>query len=237
MQFYGDVRTHEELEFAGLKIDPQHRIGEPELGQKRWFDVRGLHPTLATYYYTRCFTEAVQQFHATCIDERTASTTKGLMREDIFECDPREATSMWLARRAADEVGCPYPFVMRFAQARALTRHFFRFPRPNQLHGEEFQDDLLTEWTVTKARAIQYSREPNLSADATPQQKLRLVWAQHQRFVLDQVATRPAPHHNLLGRLLKERVLDEAVVKERFGVGVFDRAVDMAASLAAVSHR
>jgi hypothetical protein len=232
MMFYGYDKAAEELELAGLKVDPTHRVGEPELAARRWFDYRYEHPALATYRFTHHYIAGVRHFYETCIDVRSVEQAKTLPREDVFDCE-QEMTSMWLARRCADEVGCPYPFVMSFAHTRALNRHFFRFPRPNQLYGEEFEDDLAKLWKETVARSIQYSKELHMRADA----KLRTpAWQEHQAFVLDQVKLRPSgSKHGLLGRLLKEGVLDATAISAEFGATMLIFAEQTAARL--VSHR
>lgn len=210
--FLGYDLTFDQAEDRGMLIHPVHREGEATLMKRRWFDYRKMHPVIATYCYAHYYKRQTQAFYAKCVDTRTAEEVIAFTPDDIFSS--RDLTSMWLARRAADQYCIPYPFVLNFAQERFLSRAQRTFPRPNQLYGEEFEQDLLSAWKEQLARQITYSSSPFFKHSAWSNSADQRA---HKVFVLAQVAQRPAPRYRLLARLLIEDILSVEEVEQRFG--------------------
>ena len=177
----------------------------------RWFDYRDMHPVAATYLFAHFYVEQTRKFYIQNVDIRTVEDARAFAPDDIFMS--RDLTSMWLARRAADELGLPYPFVLQFAQSRFLSRLQLRFPRPNQLYGEEFEIDVAAAWTERLGCQLTYSTQPRYKASAWARQ---LSQAQHIKFVVQQVKRRPGPHHRILARLFNEDVLAAHLIKNQF---------------------
>lgn len=211
LDYFGKGLPVKILELKGFKVDPDHRDGEAALMNKRWFDYRGLHPVEATYLYAHFYKEQTIKFYESVIDIRTVENARAFTPDDIF--NSRDLTSMWLARRCADEHGIPYPFVLRFAQDRFFNRTQRSFPRPNQLYGEEFEMDLVLAWKEQIARQITYSTDPRYKVSAW---KGAREQAQHIHFVTQQIKARPAPRHKLLARMLAEGVLSKPIIAARF---------------------
>jgi hypothetical protein len=141
-------------------------------------------------------------------------------------------TSMWLARQAADQLGVPYPFVLDFAGRRAHDRLFRRFPRPNQLYGEEFELDVRDAWQATRERSIQYSTADRFKHSA-PSSDLK---REHAQAVVCQILARQRPQWpGLLGRMFNEGVLHPDSI-EGVEEGVLEQAKAVAARLGSVSH-
>lgn len=211
--FYGSTLTREEMDVRGLRIDPTHRDGEAALMRRRWFDYRDLHPVAATYLYAHLYKQQTLKFYAQVIDIRTVEDARSFFPDDIFMS--RDLTSMWLARRAADELGMPYTFILQFAQERFLSRLQHNFPRPNQLYGEEIELDLRAAWDARLANQLTYSTEARYRAAAW---KPNLDQAQHLRFVFTQIERRPAAaRHRLLGRLIHEGIVRPDLAQAKFG--------------------
>ena len=177
----------------------------------RWFDYRDMHPVAATYLFAHFYVEQTRKFYIQNVDIRTVEDARAFTPDDIFMS--RDLTSMWLARRAADELGLPYPFVLQFAQSRFLSRLQHRLPRPNQLYGEEFEIDVAAAWTERLGCQLTYSTQPRYKASAWARQ---LSQAQHVKFVVQQVKRRPGPHHRILARLFNEDVLAAHLIKNQF---------------------
>jgi hypothetical protein len=216
MNYIGQGTPRETLEVYALGIDPTHRDGEADLVQSRWFDYHDLHPAEATYLYAHHYVQQTRAFYEACIDIRTVEDVRAFTPNDIFRS--RDLTAMWLARRAADAIGAPYPFVLRFAHDRALDRLYHRFPRPNQLYGEEFELDAADAWRELCARSIQFSRLPFFTIaryGGAP------VQDRHIAFLIEQVDRRHGPKHRLLARLFKEGVLSPHLdaVRAAFSAG------------------
>lgn len=217
--FYGHDLDKKLIEVRGLKIDPAHRANEPALMTRRWFDYRDMHPVLATYLYAHHYKEQTARYYEAMVDIRTPERARAFTPDDIFMS--RDLTSMWLARASADRLSLPYPFVMRFAQARFFERAQRQFPRPNQLYGEEFEVDLLAAWKEQIGRQLTYASSPRYKAHNWCGQ---LAQAQHVRFVVEQVKARPAPRHRLIARLMAEDVLSYQQAASNFGAQEADAA-------------
>lgn len=211
IEFFGQGLDRKIMELKGMKIDPEHREGEAGLMHKRWFDYRGLHPVEATYLYAHFYKEQTLKFYESVIDIRTLENARAFVPDDIFMS--RDMTSMWLARRCADEHGLPYPFVLRFAQDRFFNRAQRTFPRPNQLYGEEFEIDLLAAWKEEVSRKITYSTHPRYKLAAWKGERDQ---AEHLDFVLNQIKARPAPRHRLMARMISEGIINRALIEKRF---------------------
>jgi hypothetical protein len=225
-EYFGKGLDLKSCEIKGMRIDPTHRDGEADLIQSRWFDYATLHPTQATYLYASIYKRQTLEFHKSFIDIETADKARAFSPDDIFMS--RDLTSMWLARRSADALGVPYPFVMRFAQQRALERTFKHLQRPNQLYGEEFEVDLAALWAETLATRLTYSRLPMFHGR---EGKRSVIQKRHEIFVVGQIKKRPLPHDNLLARMMKEGILTSRAAHEHFAEDVVERAQSIACNL------
>lgn len=203
MEYFGSDFKREQLEAIGLQVDPAHRVDLPDLMRSRWFAYWGLHPVQATYLFASLYKAQIKTFAECFVDIETAQDARAFVPDDIFKS--RDLTGMWLARSTADRVGCPYETLLRFAQRRALDRTFQRFPRPNQLYGEDFELDLADEWKATCAYSLQYCKGDEFAAS---RHEWGTAWppgvTAHAAFLIKQIAARPAPRDKLLGRMFHE---------------------------------
>lgn len=228
-EFIGSQFSQPEMEIRGLRLDPLHRQDEARLMRVRWFDYRDMHSVAATYLYAHLYKQQTLKFYAQIVDVRSVEDARAFFPDDIFMS--RDLTSMWLARRAADELGIPYPFILQFAQDRFLARLQHNFPRPNQLYGEEIEADVKEAWDARVASQLTYSREPRLQAAAWGNRPT-LDQAQHLKFVFTQIERRPAQsRHRLLGRLFSEGVAAPWMARPTFGDALVEAAEGHAASL------
>lgn len=202
-----------------MKIAPEHRVGEAALMRSRWFDYRDMHPVSATYLFAHYYKQQTLKFYEQSIDFRTLEDVRAFAPDDIFMS--RDLTSMWLARRFADEHGIPYPFLMRFAHERYFNRAQRQFPRPNQLYGEEMEIDTLAAWKEQLSRQLTYSRLPKFTMSEWRGTKDQ---AQHVRFVEAQIKSRPAPRYRLLARMLQEDILSLPIIQAAFSQEEAERA-------------
>lgn len=225
--FLGSGLARSEMEVRALRIDPAHRDGEASLMRTRWFDYRDMHSVEVTYLYAHLYKEQTKKFYAQNIDIRTVEAARSFFPDDIFMS--RDLTSMWLARRAADAMGIPYPFVLQFAQDRFLARLQHNFPRPNQLYGEEFEADLAQAWAARVGQQLTYSHQPRYKATAW---KKDVNQAEHLLFIFKQILQRPQQsRHRLLGRLISEGVIAPWMAVGKFGQSEVDAAERYAESL------
>jgi hypothetical protein len=230
MEFIGCDLDARECALLGLKIDRLHWTDEPGLVRSRWFDYSALRPVQATYLYAHLYKEQTRIFYETYIDARTVQDARAFVPDDIFSS--RDMTAMWLARRFADGHGMQYDFVLQFAQARCFERLWSRFPRPNQLYGEEFEVDLVAAWKESLGRSMRLARDDAFKASRHRRGPTQLRYV---AFVIDQVKARQKPHTNLLGRLFSQDVLSPALAADLFTEEEIEAAQQVASNLA-VSH-
>lgn len=230
MEYFGDTLNRKQLELRALKIDPMHRTNEAALISSRWFDYAPLLPAQATCLFAHHYKAQVKRWCEAHVDIHSAKDARAFTPDDIFMS--RDMTAMWLARQVPDALGIPYDFSLRFANERALNRLFSRFPRPNQLYGEEFELDLRDAWKAYLAYTLRFSNLPQFKASAFTGS---INQRRHLAFVLEQVASRPLPHHNLLGRMFNENVLSPQLVANTFDSRVIAQATEVAAMLASQS--
>ena len=216
-EYFGSTLSPKENEIRSLRIDPFHRECEASLIASRWFDYSQLHPTQATYLYAHIYKRQTRVFCETYVDARTVDESRAFANSDVFQSTDK--AGMWLARGAADSLGIKYDFVMWFAQERAINRTYKSFPRPNQLYGEEFEMDLEIAWKESLARSMCYSREERYLA----KNYKGSVWQKrHVRFVIDQIKARPAPHVNLLARMISQGILNTDMLENDFSFEVIE---------------
>lgn len=229
MPFDHEHLSRKDREIRGLRIDSVHREDEAGLALKCWFDYQELDPVEKTYIFARHYEQQTRIFYERCVDIGTAEDARAFAPDDIFMS--RDLTSMWLARRASDVLGVPYGVTMSFAQGRFLERLFHRFPRPNQLYGEEFEDDLALHWKKLLSEGVRYSSEPRFKVANWKNGSPTLAQARHRNFIVQQIKTRPRPHHRILGRMFAEGVLSVPTCHRLFTDAELDLAEDVAARL------
>lgn len=224
MDFFGSALSILELEERGLRIAPEHRAGEADLLHTRWWDYRLAHPVRLTYLYAHHYLMQTRRWAACFQDVQTADEVRAFTPDDVFM--GREATPMWLARRCADKIGAPYDWVLQFVQPRALERKFHRFPRPNQLYGEDLAIDLAAAWKEWTATKLSYSRHPFYQAKNFSGHPLQLA---HRDDLIAQIKRRAAPHQGLLAGTFAAGALTPQQVSEHFDSRTVERAIDQAA--------
>lgn len=217
-QWPGSDKSQAEYDAIGLQIAEEHREEEAALFTTKWIDYRAWHPVRATYFFAECYRLQTTRWMERNRDLESADDARAFTPADIFAST--DMTGMWLARQAADRHGMTYPFVMQQASQRFLDRLYHRFPRPNQMYGEEFELDTRDAWLEQLSRSLQYSRDAQTIQDP-----------EHEKYVVEQIKARPAGHSNLLGRMFKEGVLNPKRMVKHFGPDLTIKAVRVAVSL------
>jgi hypothetical protein len=204
---------------ALTRVDPSLRAAESLLYSRKWFDFRALHPVQATYRFAHEYAESVKRAYARQKDIRTLAGVQGFDVEKLFES--RELSAMWRARQAFDAIGVRYDFGLDFIMKRFCERGWRVFPRPNQLYAEEVILDVRDAWHRECKAKTQLARHERFDArnyTGHPDEKAYQAWQ------VDQVKARGGNRAMLLGRLLQENVLTEAVVHAAFGEAMLAQA-------------
>jgi hypothetical protein len=226
MKFHGDKVEGAQLELLALGIDASHRAAEPELMRCKWFDYRRLHPTTATYLFAHHYKQAVRTWAETTHDLEGASKVRAFAPADIFK--GREATAMWNARACADSLGMPYDLFFSMTAQRAMNQLWSKFPRPNQLYGEEVVIDLKAMFDELCATTLVYSRDPWFKV---PQFFGHAVQLEHREHVLQRLQ-QAGSHPGQLARMFHEQVLDPRHCSDWFSPEVIEAAQGIATRLA-----
>ncbi|MPQ56324.1 hypothetical protein [Duganella sp. FT27W] len=140
---------------AIAKIDRKLLGLDTALYEKKWFDYRNMHPTMATYLFAHHFNRAYGDFMGECFDhkKRFMAAFKG---KDVMAA--REVKSFWKLRQKVDDMGMRYDFFMREAMAWCAGRGWKQPPRPAHL---ATQDEVLLHvsnmWELEKRAKIQWA--------------------------------------------------------------------------------
>jgi hypothetical protein len=127
------------------RVHPAIRHIEPALNDRRWFDLRRLHPARLLLRFVTAYEQAVRDFHAATkdLDEaRGLVVLKG--QSDPFH--RHDLVMFWRARQAFDHMGIPYDWGCRAAMNRAAARGWSAAPQPNQLYSQTMALDIRDAW-------------------------------------------------------------------------------------------
>lgn len=205
-------------------IPAKYWISESQRFAGKWWDYRIMHPMQATYHFANAYKIAYQRAMAQRDDWERAQHLIGLRHDDFLDCAASTRTALWIARQAADQVGCPYSFYCSNAMQYAQRRDWQNLPRPQALYSQApmFEQDLsiidyITQrWTQRCKDELQYSREPFYRVEhfaSNPHQ------IEHQRMLLKFVKSRASKSILLATLVYEDQVLSEAVVKAAFEDG------------------
>jgi hypothetical protein len=208
MKYIAKDSTHDDIWLFELASIPEElRIKESELRQSRWFDYRNKLPMQLTQLFADTYCEIYKEMYAKLRDYEYAEKITGNLSDS-------DLISLWLARQAADAIGCPYGFYIRFAMTRTYERCWKYLPRPNQLYGEELLLDAKDVWDATR-KDILYLAESNFyktqSYMGHPDQH------DYHRYLVDTVKMRAVPEMILTRLIFREKCLPEELAVEHFG--------------------
>ena len=219
--YFGNNLSQREYWMAEMAIHEQHREDEAGLQQSRWFDYRNMLPAQATYLFAAIYRQEYLEAYKRQVDIRTVDQVCPLP-PDVFKSG--EITSIWLARREADRIGCKYEFYLRIAFARFAERGWKNLPRPNQLYAEELTLDIADAWRRRCREVLQLAESPFFACDAYvahPEQDAYHAW------VVGQIKMREHKHL-ALAHVLKNNVLPLELAGKEFGVDLIKRACHFA---------
>lgn len=191
--FFGSSLDHFTCEALAIaKIERRALALEPELYERKWFDYRRMHPTLATYLFAHHFNMAYGRFMGEAFDhkKRFMAAFKG---KDVMAA--REVRSFWKLRQKADQAGIRYDFFCRHVMQWCMINGWRRPPRP--AHAAT-NDDMLVwiegQWQLEQRAKIQWSKDPHFAASnwcAAPDQ------IAYENYLLDQIMSKPLPQFAL----------------------------------------
>ena len=208
MNFISKDSTRDDIWLYELAHIPEElRLAEPELRQTRWFDYRNKLPMELTQIFAQQYCELYREMYATTRDyEYAEQVTGNLTQSDL--------SSLWLARQAADRIGCPYGFYIRFTMKRTFERYWKYLPRPNQLYNEELILDAKDVWESTKKDILflaegSFYKSQNFKGH--PDQ------CDYHDYLIQNVKNRAVPEMILTRLIFREKCLPEELAVKHFG--------------------
>lgn len=191
--FFGsglDFFTCEALAIA--KIDRKSLALEPALYERKWFDYRRLHPTMATYLLAHHFNTAYGRLMGEAFDhkKRFMAAFKG---KDVMAA--REVKSFWKLRQKIDEAGIRYDFFCRKAMDWCMINGWRQPPRPSHVNtNDEMNIWILNQWEEERRAKIQWAQDKHFAASrwcGAPDQ------AAYEAYLLEQIMSKPLPQYAL----------------------------------------
>jgi hypothetical protein len=188
---------------------------EPELFQTKWFDYRLLHPTVATYYFGHCYTQAYKNAYQKTKCEDRGKYVRGFKGKDIFELSGIERTGFWKARQAADRIGCDYSFFIQEAMNFTLAKNWRALPRPQQLYSTDMIAFIDDKWIqklnsrIVVPKSLFFSRGEEFIGNVDQ--------IDFQRFLAAQIKAKAHPVFALYDYLVDKKMLVESYAIEGLG--------------------
>lgn len=217
-QYFGKDLPKEDYWMSEMTIHELHREEESALMQSRWFDYLQMLPAEATYLFAAQYRYEYLEAYKRVKDIGSVDTISPFSPENIFES--ADLTSMWLARREADSIGCKYDFYLRMSFDRFAGRGWKNLPRPNQIHSEELTQDITTAWKI-RCREVLQLADNNFffheSYIGHPNQDRYYSW------VVEQIKIREHKHL-AIARVLGAGIVSPEFAEREFGVDLVQRA-------------
>lgn len=212
------MQAHDYETLTLLHIQPKYRRGESDLYGSKWWDYRPLHPMAATYRFAEAYKTAFKRSLMRRYDLYVGLNHKGLKHEDFTKCSRAVVTGMWLARRMADRIGCPYEFYCNMAFQYVERRDWKFLPTPQQLYVETPMFDwdismvefVRQNWEQTLRDRVMYATDDFYCVERFTGNRHQL---EHQSYLLNR--TLHHPHRALLIYTLvyEKRLLFEQAVE------------------------
>lgn len=167
----------------------------------KWFEYRFVSPKEANRLFERVYQNVYRRRIEQEVDRNLAQNVKGLNARTLAS-SPRERSQLVAARQRADELGMSYPVYIEAAFEFALRRGDERkkFPRPNQLHGNEKSAPWFAEFVMQCWREQTSNGLVRVEHPAYLIENYRGMPAQDEfrRFVLDHVEQVNMPLHRAI---------------------------------------
>lgn len=223
--FYGQDLSPEEADALAIGHIPKPvRALEAELMDKKWFDYRLLHPTVATYLFAQCYTKGYQRFIRVSQDHERAAFVKGFKGEDFM--NSREKGTFWKVRQKVDELGIRYDFFMARAIDFCINNGWHQPPRPSHLYSNaDLMVEVMNNWHHEKAGRLQFPKDKHFRVENYTGTNVQMAF---EKFILDEVAKRQHRKYSLHTAIHIEGMLRIEPAIERFGGETVMSAVDYA---------
>lgn len=220
--FFGSQLDRHQCEILAIaKIDQRLLAVESRLYQYKWFDYRGLHPTMATYLLAHHYNRSYGAFMSEAKDykKRFMAAFKG---KDVMEA--REVKSFWRLRQKIDELGIRYDFFCRHAMNWCIENGWRQPPRPAHVaSNDELMLYVANKWAEECRAKIQWALDERYRASNwcnAPDQ------VAYEKYVLEQIKSKPLPQFALHSALyLYDALRIESAIENLPATAVSEAAI------------
>jgi hypothetical protein len=207
---------------------------ERQLYGMKWFDYRFMSPHDANMLFARTYQEIFRRKFAAEVDSQSVENVSGIHLRTIAT-NARERSHLVAARQRADEFGIAYPVYIEAAFDFALRRGNKRkkFPRPNQLHGNDASADLFAKYVTGRWREHVMAGLARVEHPSYLIENYRKIQAQDdfRRFILKHVQEVSMPLHRAIHIFSYDRKQVPAeIFRSIANEEVFERALAIADS-------
>ena len=218
IEFYGkDIAAETCDEIAVNRIGKKILKDELELFEKKWFDYRSLHPTIATYLYAHYYTEAFKNDVKHYKDLKKSKYARGIKTRDFTES--KERVALWKGRMMADSLSMPYDKFINYAmEFHRKHSNWARTPRPCHLTMEESVDYALFMWQEKQKQTITIPETINCG-----DVRLHL---EIQYWICEQIKLKERPHIALASYMFDAKIVTPQVAIVKFNKDVLVKARD-----------
>jgi hypothetical protein len=130
---------------------------DEEIRKTAWFDYRIMTSAECTDLFAETYQKTWSKYQAKLFD----------VKESLrIQPQNNDVLSLWLARQAADRIGCKYDFYMNTVFQIFDQRGWDKLPTERQLHSEELSIDISRMWEERCNDVLQLAESPYFTAEA-----------------------------------------------------------------------
>lgn len=128
---------------------------DEEIRKTAWFDYRIMTSAECTDLFAETYQKTWRKYHAKLFDIKESLQTQP---------QNNDVVSLWLARQAADRIGCKYDFYLNTVFQIFDARGWDKLPSEHQLHSEELSIDITRMWEERCNDVLQLAESPYFTA-------------------------------------------------------------------------
>jgi hypothetical protein len=178
-----------------------------------------MQPAQLTFLFAEYYWNQYLSSYKETKDVRTVDRVAPFTPRNIFESD--DLTAMWLARQAADSIGCKYFFYLSHVFNVFTSRGWKNLPRPNQIYSEELVISVTTAWKQRCIDVLQIAESSFYTASAYVSHPDQIAYYQYLQGHINKRSNR----HIVVAALLEKEIIPRSLAIELFGADICNRAL------------
>ncbi len=249
--FGGDLSFNDCEVLMVQNIPATDRATETALYGNKWYDYRGIHPMIATYYFAECYKQAYKSFMRVAYDKDYADGIRSVFtvakiskRDGVTKLKSKESVpdflkskqylSYWRLRQLIDKLGMPYEFFMaeinNWYVEQCWRQQLILPPKPGHIMAnEDAVAEVMLAWEDVKSARIQFAKDPELRVQNFVGSVAQL---DYERFIVKQINSKEHKRFSLCAALYKHDAIRVETAVREFGADLIEQAVKEATYLA-----